>query len=59
MTRGNLQAQHREPIPEQPSAIREAPADRRAALAILLLAAAPLYLLGLDAAGFQDPDEGM
>jgi 4-amino-4-deoxy-L-arabinose transferase-like glycosyltransferase len=39
--------------------MRERTADGRGALALLLLAAAPLYLWGLGTVGFQDPDEGM
>jgi 4-amino-4-deoxy-L-arabinose transferase-like glycosyltransferase len=39
--------------------MREWTADTRAALALLLLAAAPLYVWGLGTVGFQDPDEGM
>jgi 4-amino-4-deoxy-L-arabinose transferase-like glycosyltransferase len=39
--------------------MRERTANTRAALALLLLAAAPFYLWGLGTVGFQDPDEGM
>jgi 4-amino-4-deoxy-L-arabinose transferase-like glycosyltransferase len=46
-------------IPGQTSAMREESVVRRAPLLVLLLATAPLYLWGLGAVGFQDPDEGM